>query len=152
MHPLILALSILAPAPKPPEPQVATVSLSMSGAERNLAGPLGTQWEGIGLAMLGSSSVVSDKTQADWEAVGKGDHLRVHFPSPRALRARGDPKDATYEVGTLDPDGRLEHQGCSSAAGTSSMRAASTTGRCGSPSIERSCRFHDPGWSARTFR
>ena len=98
MTAVLLALSILAPAPKPPEPRVATVTLSMAGTERKLAGALGTQWQGIGLALLGSSSVMAEATAADWEAAEKGDHIRIRFPKPHAVRAHGEDKDRQYDV------------------------------------------------------
>jgi hypothetical protein len=39
MIPLLLALSIAAPAPKAAEPQPATVTLTIDGKERKLPGP-----------------------------------------------------------------------------------------------------------------
>jgi hypothetical protein len=101
MTSLFLALSILAPAPKPAEPQVATATLSMAGTERKLAGPLGTQWQGIGLTLVAASHIVTDATEAEWDKVEKGDHLRVRFPRPHTVRARGDNKDQTYDVSEI---------------------------------------------------
>jgi hypothetical protein len=57
--------------------------------------------QGMALALLGSSSVHLEGSEDLWDAALKKDHIRVRFPRPYALRARGDDDQKTYEVSEI---------------------------------------------------
>jgi hypothetical protein len=52
---------------------------------RRFEGGLGTFYEGLVVAVLGSCSVDGDATQDQWEKALKADHLRVRFAKPRVF-------------------------------------------------------------------
>jgi hypothetical protein len=97
MTPLLLALAIAAPAPKVAGPPTPAVTAIIGGVDRKLEGSRATLWQGLATALVGSSSIVREMPDADWEAAAKGDQIRVRFPRPHAIRASTEEsKDRAY--------------------------------------------------------
>jgi hypothetical protein len=77
-----------------------TVSARWLGRPVTFGGNLGTYYEGLIVALLGSctADASSIATKERWETALKGNHLRVKFAKPRKFAVTGPPEDKEVEV------------------------------------------------------
>jgi hypothetical protein len=60
-------------------------------------GGLGTVYEGLTVALLGSCSFEGDGAKEQWENALKGDHLRIKFPKSRSFEINLENKEVAAE-------------------------------------------------------
>jgi hypothetical protein len=91
-------------APPAPSPRGAdettTATGSVAGKPLKFGDNLGTHYEGLAIALLGSCSTENDAriaTKERWEKALSGDHLRVRFAKPRVFLVTGENPTADVE-------------------------------------------------------
>ena len=97
---MLLALTIADPPPPPATP-VAAVTALISGKKMKYGDSLNTLWEGLALALVGSSEAVTELKAEEWKAAVKKNHLLVSYPKPHAIKGTGAVGGKTYAVNEI---------------------------------------------------
>ncbi len=101
MRLLILAVMLwLSPTLLAAEPTTATVTGKRGGRNVTYVGGLGTEIQGLIVALLGSSNIEREATKKKWEEGLKKERLRVHFAKPQLLAVNVG-GDKTYKVSEI---------------------------------------------------
>jgi hypothetical protein len=90
------------------EPRSSAAATGLQGNRPvKFDGGLGTVYEGLTVALLGSCSFEGDGAKEQWENALKGDHLRIKFPKSRSFeinlenKATALPKQILVRNGTI---------------------------------------------------